>query len=185
MNGLIVAGGKSTRMLQDKAFLEYNNIPQYKVVQNLLKPYCKEIYISLQHQNAEINIPQLIDAQQEIGPITALASAYECAKTNWLVVAIDYPLLQAKDIKHLVNTFTITNTSSVYYNKATNIFEPFIAIYTAQYLENIVEKIANNQFSMQKILAQFAPEKVLANNNKNITSIDTPEEYLSIKNKIS
>jgi molybdopterin-guanine dinucleotide biosynthesis protein A len=183
MNGLIIAGGSSTRMGHNKAFLDYGNLPQYKAVEKLLLPFCTEIYISLKAPNASIAIPQLIDAHTEIGPISAFASAYQQAKTNWLIVAIDYPLLVAKDITHLVNTFRITNTSCVYYNMASAFYEPYIGIYTSTYLEIIMNQLNQHQFSLQKILAHFPVEKVIASHIKNIISVDTMEQYLAIKHK--
>jgi molybdenum cofactor guanylyltransferase len=184
MNGLIIAGGKSTRMQKDKTLLQYGNLPQYIVVQDLLRPFCKEIFISLQAPNPSIKIPQLLDAQQNIGPISALASAYEYHQSNWLVIAIDYPSLILKDIQHLANTFAITQKSCVYYNIATNFYEPYIGIYTSDYLEIIVAQIAKHQYSMQKILALHSPEKVIASNQNNITSVDTEEQYQNIKNQL-
>jgi molybdenum cofactor guanylyltransferase len=183
MNGLIVAGGNSTRMQQDKALLVYDTLPQYIVVQQLLAPFCKEIFISLQQRNTNIDILQLIDQHPNIGPINALASAYQQAKTNWLIIAIDYPLLQNIDVQHVINTFSITQKSCVYYNMATNFYEPFIGIYTVSFLQKIQTEIESGKYGMQKILSIHNIEKVFANINSHITSVDTPSQFQEIKNK--
>ena len=47
MNGLVIAGGKSTRMQQDKAMIQYHGMPQYQYVYNILQPFCSETFISL------------------------------------------------------------------------------------------------------------------------------------------
>ena len=59
MNGLVIAGGNSSRMGTDKAFLQYSKNPQYQEVYSLLEPFCEQTFVSLQNKNDAIALPQI------------------------------------------------------------------------------------------------------------------------------
>ena len=44
--GLVLAGGKSSRMNQEKAKLSYHGKAQYLVCHDLLKQHCEKVFIS-------------------------------------------------------------------------------------------------------------------------------------------
>ncbi len=183
MNGLVIAGGKSTRMQQDKAMLQYHGMPQYQYVYNMLQSFCSETFISLHTENNNIPLPKIIDnpIYSNAGPMAALLTAFEQYKSDWLVVAIDYPLISNSHIEVLMSCFANTKESCVYYNTDTNFYEPFIGVYTSAFLSTFVKEFAGQQTSLQKILQQNNAQKVTVANHQVLQSIDTPEQYQAIQ----
>ena len=47
LNGLVLAGGKSTRMGKDKGQISYHGIPQSTYLYNLLKDICDNTFLSI------------------------------------------------------------------------------------------------------------------------------------------
>ena len=187
MNGLVIAGGNSTRMMHDKALICYKNEPQYQVVFNSISTFCENTFISLAKENNNIFLPKIIDVNKyhTIGPMAALLSAFEFARTNWLVMAIDYPLIEKSDIESLVLSFERLQKTSIFYNSDTNFFEPLIGIYTTDFLEKILKNFHKKQFSLQQILLENDVKKITCINNNILQSIDTSQQFNTIKSMIS
>ncbi len=102
--GLVLCGGKSTRMGMDKALLEYHGIPQYQWATNLLAGFCDTVYCSVSKALADqIEGPIIIDNELDQGPLGGIHSAFEFnPEVNWLVMPCDMPELQSSEIELLV-----------------------------------------------------------------------------------
>jgi molybdenum cofactor guanylyltransferase len=182
MNGLVIAGGKSNRMGMDKAMVCYHGLPQYQYVYNLLQTHCSHVLVSTNTINAGIDLPQLIDLpqHQHSGPIAALHTAFDYQCTDWLVVAIDYPLLANTDIAALITTPNTGQDASVYFNQNTNFYEPFIGIYHASFFYYLQQAETNNILSVQQILQQANVCKVLPAKTISLVNANTPQDYQNI-----
>jgi molybdopterin-guanine dinucleotide biosynthesis protein A len=104
--GLVLCGGKSTRMGVDKALMDYHGIPQYKWAAKLLAGFCDTIYFSVSKALAnQIEGPIIIDKELDQGPLGGIQSAFEFnAEVNWLVMPCDMPELQSSEIELLVES---------------------------------------------------------------------------------
>jgi molybdenum cofactor guanylyltransferase len=102
--GLVLCGGKSTRMGIDKALMEYHGIPQYQWAANLLDGFCDAIYFSVSKALADQIVgPIIIDNELNQGPLGGIQSAFEFnAEVNWLIMPCDMPELQSSEIELLV-----------------------------------------------------------------------------------
>ena len=102
--GLVLCGGKSTRMGVDKALIDYHGISQYKWAAKLLAGFCDTIYFSVSKAlSDQIEGPIIIDKELDQGPLGGIQSAFEFnAEVNWLVMPCDMPELQSSEIELLV-----------------------------------------------------------------------------------
>src|SRR3990167_4508022 len=92
--GLILAGGRSKRMGQDKSLLTYRSKPQVEHAHDLLMPFCAKIFVSTradQSKNREYErLAQINDLPQfsDIGPLGGILSAMTTySGAAWLVLA--------------------------------------------------------------------------------------------------
>jgi molybdopterin-guanine dinucleotide biosynthesis protein A len=124
------------------------------------------------------DIPIITDLEiyKNIGPMAALLSAFALQKTDWLVVAIDYPMLQSADINTLVSAKNLETVATIFYNKETNFYEPYIGIYNVKMYDVLLAAYKSYNYSLQKILQQNNITKVQASSNASIKSVDTIEE---------
>jgi molybdenum cofactor guanylyltransferase len=183
MNGLVIAGGKSSRMGTNKAFLQYFHKPQYQIVFDLLHTHCEKVFIGLNAANDLIIEPKILDLPiyKDIGPMASILSAFAMEKTDWMVMAIDYPFIKADHLQLLISQFFSKRKTSVLYNNETNFYEPFIGIYEKSFNSILLRNVNNNNFSMQEILQTTNIEKISIENT-NLQSVDTFELYQSIIN---
>jgi len=78
--GLVLSGGKSTRMGTDKGLIEYHGVPQRDYLYDLLTKVCDETYISLrkeQEENVPFGFQTLVDLNEFRGPYNGLLSAHK------------------------------------------------------------------------------------------------------------
>lgn len=177
INGLVLAGGKSSRMGYDKAEICYYKTPQYIHLANMLKAFCDDVYIS-SNSKPYSAFPMLYDDvnYHDIGPLAGILTAFDYEDIDWLVIAVDYPLISKIEIEKLVNS---QNTlASVFFNSNTNMFEPFLGIYKQEFKAILQDNLKKNNHSLQKILQENKVEKIIPENFEVIRSINTKEEYL-------
>ncbi|MBA2405720.1 MAG: cyclic pyranopterin monophosphate synthase MoaC, partial [Bdellovibrionales bacterium] len=92
--GLVLTGGKSERMGEAKALIQYKNKPHAAVIFEVLDKYCDKTFLSARSQQwdkTELEkYPKVLDKFENGGPMGALLSAFDFApEANWLVVACD------------------------------------------------------------------------------------------------
>ncbi|MDQ2753583.1 MAG: NTP transferase domain-containing protein, partial [Bacteroidota bacterium] len=95
LNGLVLAGGKSSRMGHDKGMIKWHSKEQQYYIADLMKNICNEVYISCQPgQQIQEGYVALADTFTGLGPFGAILSAFrEKPDVAWMVIACDLPLL--------------------------------------------------------------------------------------------
>ena len=107
--GLVLLGGKSTRMKRDKASLEYHGKNQSLYAYELLVPFCEKVFFSIRPGQANLEsvegYPHIYDLgpYTDIGPLGGILSALtQIPETAWLVLACDLPFMDAATLKNLL-----------------------------------------------------------------------------------
>ncbi len=106
--GLVLAGGRSSRMGQDKGELTYppSHLNQRERCRELLAPHCDQVFISLRPDQRGFPLATRIDDDPSAGsqgPASGLLSAHRAyPNVAWLVLACDFPFARSDDIQRLV-----------------------------------------------------------------------------------
>lgn len=186
ITGLVLGGGKSSRMNSDKALINYYNKPQVYHVSDQLNQICSQVFISInQFQNAfnKQAYQYIYDnaTYKNNGPISGILSAFELFPNEALfVVGCDYPLLQLIDLINLKYTFWENKKTVTFYNSETNFREPLLGIYHANDLINLKKYFDKGKNSLQLFLNEINAIKLIPSNQNSIKSIDTPLEFDTI-----
>ena len=109
LHGLLLAGGRSSRMGQEKASLVIGNrgLSQAAYALALLQQFCAQTYLSLRDGQdfpcgAE-GVPVLRDDSAAEGPMAGLLAAFrEAPGAAWLVLACDLPFVHSGLLARLV-----------------------------------------------------------------------------------
>jgi len=71
--GLVLAGGRSSRMHRDKAALQYHGRTQLDWAMSLIVPYVERAFVSVRPDQAEdpvrARFPTIADTHENLGPI--------------------------------------------------------------------------------------------------------------------
>ncbi|MEO9513199.1 MAG: molybdenum cofactor guanylyltransferase [Flavobacteriaceae bacterium] len=147
--GLVLSGGKSTRMGIDKGTISYHGKPQRERLYDLLQPYCDRVFLSIrpgQEKEISSQYEYITDENRFKGPFNGMLSAHNAyPNVGWLVLACDLPLLNASAIEHLIANRDLDKTATSFAKKGQSLPEPLIAIWEPQalqtsktYLENAI-----------------------------------------------
>lgn len=131
LNGLVLAGGKSARMGQDKGAMRWHGIEQRNYLASLLEHYCIETFLSCrQEQYLDASVPLLFDAFEGIGPLGAILTAFQkMPAAAWLVVACDLPLLDAEMLQYLVDNRDEKAIATTFESPHDGLPEPLVTIW--------------------------------------------------------
>lgn len=180
LNGLVLAGGKSERMGQDKGAIQWHRKQQRYHLADLLKNYTDEVYISCgadQQHDVDPAYPTLTDTFTGLGPFGAILSAFrEQPEKAWLVVACDLPLLDQDTLDFLIAHRDTSAIATAFESPHDGFPEPLITIWEPKSYAVLLSFLAQGY---------SCPRKVLINSNSKIlkvpqadalTNVNTPEE---------
>ncbi len=188
LNGLVLAGGKSVRMGQDKGAMTWHkNQPQRDYVANLLKKYCSEVFISCRkEQVADLSpsYPTLPDTFDGLGPYGALLSAFrEQPDSAWLVAACDLPLLDDATLTQLVAGRNPSNIATTFESPFDGLPEPLITIWEPKSYPILLAFLAQGYSCPRKVLRNNPITQLSAQQPEALKNVNTPEEAKKIMRK--
>ena len=134
MFGLVLAGGRSRRMGQDKALLERDGQSQLQYAYSLLAELTDRQFVSTradQQEDAERSrFPQIVDKYDDIGPVAGILSALEAhPDADWLVLACDLPNLDRRTLEYLLEHRADEKPFTAYRSSHDGLPEPLCAVY--------------------------------------------------------
>jgi molybdenum cofactor guanylyltransferase len=181
--GLVLAGGRSTRMGRDKAALAYGGgTPQLERAMALLSAHVLRAYVSVRaEQSAEplrARFPQIVDTQQNLGPIAGiLAAQTRHPEAAWLVLACDLPLVDAATLEHLLRSRAPQRAATAYRSSHDGLPEPLCAIYEPRTREPLTEYVAAGRDCPRKFLLGADTLLIDEPNPRALDNVNTPGEY--------
>lgn len=180
--GLVLSGGKSTRMGSDKGLIAYHGKPQREHLYNLLQEVCDTTYISLRAEQ-QTKVPSgfntIADKDEFRGPFNGILSAHEShPEVAWLVLACDLPLMDLEGLKQLIAERDSNLFATSFANKANPLPEPMCAIWEPKALKNAKTYLqAGNGTCPRKFLIKNDAKLVFPKNENIIMNANSKKDY--------
>ena len=155
-------GGKSTRMGQDKATLDYFGKPQKEAAKELLENHQLKTFYSV--QNASDKKDEISDKFYNLGPFGGICSAFQKdPNTAWFVLATDVPFVNEEIIKLLLKYRNPSKVATAFKGKGNDFVEPLITIYEPKAYPILLQYLAQGY---------SCPRKMLINSDVQIVEVD-------------
>ena len=101
---LILAGGDSRRMGQDKATLVLDGRTLLESVTATMQQVFPKVVVSVRQLRAGVEVPQVFDEQPASGPLAGLIAGLTQADTPWVfAVACDMPFVTQAAVEYLAS----------------------------------------------------------------------------------
>jgi molybdenum cofactor guanylyltransferase len=189
--GLVLAGGRSVRMGQDKGLLDYHGLPQRIHTYQLAQSYCVQTFMSCRaDQQAELasqGIASIADSFLDLGPYGGILSAFRAyPEAAWLVLATDLPLLSAKSLTSLTQQRQPSKVATAFVgNDGSGFPEPLISIWEPRAYATLLQFLAMGYNCPRKVLINSDIALLTSPDPTEFTNANLPEEYLAIKTKLA
>lgn len=180
LHGLVLAGGKSTRMQKDKGLLRYHGLDQRTHVHQLLRKYCAEVFVSCNAtQVAEVanKLPYLEDCFLNLGPKGGILTALQYnPNAAWLAVACDLPFLSADTLAYLVQHRDPTKMATAFYDSEGKFAEPLLTIWEPRSYPQLLQFLS---------LGYSCPRKALINSDVKLLNIPNAAELRNVNDPVA
>ena len=149
VTGILLAGGKSRRMGEDKRFLLVGGQPLYERSLATLQSIFYEVRIVIAQDSAPLSsdVPVVRDLVPNCGTLGGIYTGLKEAKTAYtFVVACDMPFLNAEVIRYLVSLKSKADAVIVRLRQSV---QPTHAVYSRQCLPVFEEMVRTGRLKVQ------------------------------------
>ena len=179
IKGLVLIGGKSTRMGKDKSELNYFGKPQKEHVKELLESNNLNTYYSVQNNTGAEN--EIQDTFLNLGPFGGICSAFQKDPNSaWLVLATDVPFVNDEVIQLILKHRNPSKAATAIKGKSKDFVEPLITLYEPKAYPILLQYLAQGYSCPRKMLINSDVEIVEIDDDF-IRNVNTPEEFKSAK----
>ncbi|MEC7859733.1 MAG: NTP transferase domain-containing protein [Pseudomonadota bacterium] len=180
--GLILSGGESRRMGQDKALLKFEGVTQLNKVYSLLAAHLSQVFISSRNDQSDNDerkkYNQIIDRYDNLGPIAGILSAMqEHPGVDWLVVACDLINLDSHTLSYLIENYSAEYDFVAYKSEHDGLPEPLCAIYGSMAQEIIQRRLKDKVICPRKILIKSNTYLLSQPNPRALDNFNTPGDF--------
>lgn len=183
--GLILAGGYSKRMGQDKALLDFHGMPQIEYVHELLSKHCSKVYLSKRpNQKPYKRIMSIDDDEQfaDSGPLGGILSAMKkYPNESWLVMACDLPFVDHKALKTIMAARDEQKLATAFISSSDALPEPLCAIWEGRGYAAILQLFNEGIKCPRKILIKSNAHLITQINPRWLDNVNTLQEYNQTK----
>lgn len=100
IHGFVLAGGRSTRMGQDKALMSFRGQPMIALAVEKLKMFCAEVSIAGNREDLQGYAEVVPEARMGEGPAAGVEAGLQVAKQPWaMFLPVDVPLVPAEILR--------------------------------------------------------------------------------------
>lgn len=172
---IVLAGGKSRRMGEDKSLLPWNGLPLVQQAVETLAPLFGTVLLSTNAPEAHefLGVPMVRDRYPDCGPIGGIASALEASAYDVnFVIACDIPVIPATLIADLERILGDLEAAVPLCDAR---YEPLFAWYRRSILKPMATAIRSGQLKLQDFLAT-RPVATLPVPTGTLYNLNTPED---------
>jgi molybdopterin-guanine dinucleotide biosynthesis protein A len=192
LSGFVLAGGKSTRMGQDKAAATLNGLTLLQHALAALRVVCRDVAILGKHDLYGTVAPVYEDIFPGCGPLGGIHAALSSSKTQFnLIIAVDTPFLAPKFLAYLTER-AIASNAIVTTPEIDDYTQPLCTVYSLDF-RSIAEQAL--RLGNYKIVPLFPKDRTLVIKESELRrfafaadmfeNLNTPEDLARARRRFS
>ena len=185
INGLILAGGKSQRMGQDKSLIEYHNVSQREYLFNMLKNFCASVFTSCKiTHTVPVRFNPLPDKYEFDSPLNGILTAFSHdAIAAWLTVPVDMPLIDVEIISYLLSKRDVSKMATCFYDADGKNPEPLITIWEPRAHQLLQNFYHEGKISPRDFLRNHDTQIIDIPNRNALANINSPDDLEKFRSR--
>lgn len=150
---VVLAGGESRRMGQDKATVLLANDALLDHAISNIQPLFEHILISVRKSREHVLFPQLCDRTNGAGPMTGIATALEQVDSQWVfAIACDMPFMSARLVYAMAEKRA---NYDVVVPCVDHTLQPLAAFYSKSCLPRMQSQLESGDRSLKTLIRQL------------------------------
>lgn len=180
---VILAGGKSQRMGEDKAFLDFEGRAFIERILDCVEGLTKEVIVianTKQYENLDVQVYS--DLVEDCGPVGGIYTAMQIVQTPYLLVlSCDIPLLKRRLLEHLIQESIPCEVNIL---KTEERWQPLTAIYNSITSPVFKKALDTKSLKLRSLLSEMdlnliaCPKDLISC----LDNINTPNDLKKIRN---
>ncbi|MDA3892977.1 MAG: molybdenum cofactor guanylyltransferase [Salinivirgaceae bacterium] len=177
ITGIVIAGGKSSRMGQNKALLKYHGKRLIDNAIQLLQKYTQNIIVSSNEPIESIPYSILPDEVKDIGPMGGLHSGLRESKSEFnLIIPCDVPNIELGLFSNFIAA--CEGYDAVIPILPNGKYEPLVACYNKTIIPLIEKAIQNNDYKLVNLIDKAHVKFIEVINIDQFKNINAPNDLL-------
>jgi len=174
---VIFAGGKSSRMGQDKALLPFGDHPtlsefQYQRLNNLFE----KVYLSAKEDKFNFDCPVITDTRKEDSPLVGILSLFETLEAEEVfILSVDAPFVNQMVIESIYDSEN--KEYDVVVAQSPSGIQPLCGIYKKSILGLAYQQLKENNHKLQDLLFLAKTLYVPFASDQPFSNLNHPQEY--------
>jgi len=154
----ILAGGKSSRMGEDKAFLRLGTKTLLEIARELVSHICRKV--SVVGDRARFGAEAIEDLFPDSGPLGGIHAALSITKSDLnFVIAVDTPFLEPKFLRWMLHR-AATTPSIVTVPRLASGFQPLCAVYRRSFKAFAEEALKAGKFKIDPLYEKVRTQTI-------------------------
>jgi molybdopterin-guanine dinucleotide biosynthesis protein A len=182
LTGIVLAGGKSSRIGRDKALLEYGGMRLVERSISIIEPLCNDILISTNNPGlAYLGYPLIKDEHRGIGPIAGLHAALRYSWTaHNIVIPCDTPLVTVDVFERMFAIVNAAHPPACVAGTEDGYIEPLIGCYHRTALQILEEQISRHDFKLHNALTRMGARIEIFSDRRMFWNINTKADIFAM-----
>lgn len=182
ITGIILAGGKSSRMKTEKGLVSLGDKPFIAHIFEALRPLVSDIMVVSQNSEYDgFGFQRVQDLIPDSGPLAGLYTGFTHTETPYnLVLSCDVPLIRTEVLEHLI-AHADPGHGAVLFSGL-----PLIALYKAECSAVCLSMLESGEKRLQSAVSQMNPKtlELPVHWNAYVKNINTIDELNALKHDI-
>jgi len=177
---VIFAGGKSSRMGEDKSLLpfgSFDTLTQYQL--SKLSKIFKTVYISCKDKSKfdfEADFIEDVQTDDVFAPTAGFVAIFEKLKTDrFFAISVDAPFISEKEINQILHVDTSEYDATI--AKTTYGIQPMCGIYHRSLQNEFVFMLKNDNHRLSQLLKTHKTNIIFFEDEKPFLNLNHPHEY--------
>jgi len=182
MTGIILAGGKNSRISMTKALIQLGDQTIISKTVRLFRKLFDDVIIVTNHfgEYVHLGVKLTEDLIPEKGPLGGLYSGLVLAPSEYsFIVACDMPFIEPAIILHLQN-YTYSKSYDVIVPEFNGFIEPLFAFYSKNCTTSVLDHINQKEFKIRSFYSRVRVKEVPCSHFKSVAraffNINTQED---------
>lgn len=177
LNAVIFAGGKSSRMGEDKALLPfagYSTLAEFQY--SRLSKLFKSVSISAKENKFDFDCVVIEDIHEEHSPLVGIISIFETLQIEEVfILSVDAPFVESDTIEKIVS-YKDSNSDAIVAQSPSGV-QPLCGLYKKSILPLAQQQLKKNNHRLGNLLHLANTEYVKFEEDLPFTNLNHPEEY--------